>query len=308
MQLSEIEKLITLIGSFGAGAVLSAGIIYLFIRSYIPSYLAEKAKNLATKEDIEGITHEVESVKSGYAELLEEVRSDHQIKIAAIEREKTIKKEVYMEAVEAITRSQNMIANFANLNLTQESITNEFSQDAGKIAKVQIVGSKETVKSISNFMSEIGTVILDLTLSRTDLTSRIDSVKTHENLRDKSQLEVDRYLAIMKNLNLEGNQNPGAWDAVNRSFYFERAQIKEQQSIIDELWEIQNSEHLVYSRRCMDSFFQVSQLLPATVLSVRKELDLDISSEDYLDIFNENIERGKETIGSFLNIVENGKA
>ena len=80
MSITEIKELISLLGSLGIGAVLGGGIIYFLIKSYIPSYLSEKAKNLATKEDISGITDQVEAVKTGYAKILEEVRSDNQLK------------------------------------------------------------------------------------------------------------------------------------------------------------------------------------------------------------------------------------
>lgn len=108
MDITEIKDLISLLGSLGIGAVLGGGIIHFFIKSYIPSYLTEKAKNLATKEDIAGITDQVEDVKIGYAKILEEVRSDNQLKLASIEREKSIKKEVYLKATEAMTRTQNI--------------------------------------------------------------------------------------------------------------------------------------------------------------------------------------------------------
>ncbi len=64
MEISDIEKLVSYLGVFGTGALIGGGIILLFIKSYLPSYLSEKAKNLATKQDIEGITRKVEEVKS----------------------------------------------------------------------------------------------------------------------------------------------------------------------------------------------------------------------------------------------------
>jgi len=307
-ELSEIEKLISLLGSFGIGALLGGGIIYLFIKSYIPSYLSEKAKNLATKEDVETITDKVESVKAGYAEVLEEIKSNNQLKLAAVEREKAIKKEVYMEAVEAITRTQNMVSTFSNLNLSEETIASSMVSDSGKIAKVQIVGSKETVRAVTTFMAAVGTATLDLMLERIDLMQRKHSIQISESLRDKSQQEIDRYIAIMKNLNLEGNQNPALWDTVNRSIEFEQKQYDNYQSEIDGLWQTQNKEHLDFVRKCMDCFFEISGLLPNAVLSVRNELDLDISSDDYLNIFNENIEKGKKTFEAFLGRIKNEKA
>ena len=58
--------------------LLSIGIVALLMRKYLPTYLTEKAKNLATKEDIAGITKEVESVRIQYAKELEKFRGQLQ--------------------------------------------------------------------------------------------------------------------------------------------------------------------------------------------------------------------------------------
>ncbi|RJG13028.1 chromosome segregation ATPase [Pseudomonas cavernicola] len=306
MEYSEIEKLISLLGSFGIGAIIGGGTIYLFIKSFIPSYLSEKAKNLASKEDIKYITEKVESVKSDYAHLLEEARSSYQLKFAAVEREKNIKKEVYMEAVEAITRSQNIIAGFCNLNLSEEQITSSMSVDAGKVAKIQVVGSKETVRTVTDYMAEIGTASLDLMLKRSELMLRKSSIHTYESLRNKSQQEIDRYIAIMKNLNLQGSTDQSLWDTVSRNIEYEQGQFDKYQAELDTLWKTQNKEHLKFTRECMGRFFDISLLLPPAVLAVRNELDLEIASEDYLDIFNENINKGRRVFEAFLHRIEQG--
>lgn len=46
----------------------SAFVVGLITRDFLPSYWSEKGKNLATKEDIQGITRQIESVKHEYAE------------------------------------------------------------------------------------------------------------------------------------------------------------------------------------------------------------------------------------------------
>ncbi|MEL4423564.1 hypothetical protein AYI83_18545 [Shewanella algae] len=304
MSLEEIEKIITIAGSFGVGAILGGGVLYYFIKSYIPAYLTEKGKNLATKEDVGAITEEVEAVKSGYAEILEEVKVSNQLKVSAIQREQNIKKEVYMDAVEAITKSQNMIASFSNLNISEEKITSEFSEQAGKIAKVQIVGTKETVQAVTVFMGEVGTATLHLMLKRVALMNRKNDIQISGDLRDKCQSEVDRYLSIMKNMNLAGNRDQSIWEYMNKSFEFECEQRDKHNKEIDELWAIQNREYILYVRLCMATFFEISKHLPQAVLSVRSELGLEISHDDYLDIFNKNIEKGKAVFDDFLSKLE----
>jgi len=308
MSVEEIEKLVTVLGSFGFGAILSGSIVFYFIKSYIPSYLSKKAENLASKEDIGGITKEVESVKIGYAAVLEEVKTNNQLKLDSIDREQSIKKEVYMEAVEAITRSQGMIANFSNLNISEEQITSAFSTEAGKIAKVQIVGSSETVRAVTTFMGEIATATLDLMLKRSVLVQRKFSIELSEKYRDKSQSEIERYISIMKELNLTGTGDEGTWSVLKSSFESECKERDKYNEEIEKLWSIQNREHLEYVRYCMSTFFDVSELLPNAVLSVRKELDLAISHEDYLDIFNKNLDKGRAVFDKFLGQFEAGNA
>ena len=76
---------------------LSAGVGLLLWRSFFPSYLSEKGRNLATKEDIAAITELVEQVKELYSKrlkdiehqnalVLEQLRAQQQLRLAAVER------------------------------------------------------------------------------------------------------------------------------------------------------------------------------------------------------------------------------
>lgn len=47
--------------------IIVVGIIFLFRRFYLPSYLSKKGENLATKEDIADITKKIEEVKIEFA-------------------------------------------------------------------------------------------------------------------------------------------------------------------------------------------------------------------------------------------------
>ncbi|WP_462151748.1 hypothetical protein [Pseudoalteromonas xiamenensis] len=51
-------------------------------KNYFSNYVTEKAKNLASKEDITDITEQIENVKSSYAHSLEKAKSELQIKSA----------------------------------------------------------------------------------------------------------------------------------------------------------------------------------------------------------------------------------
>ena len=82
---------------FAAILLVATGVALLLWRSFFPSYLSEKGKNLATKEDIAEITKQVEGAKEIYstrlkelehqnALVLEQLKAQQQLRLAAVER------------------------------------------------------------------------------------------------------------------------------------------------------------------------------------------------------------------------------
>ena len=95
MTAKELDFFFELVGKVGLGFLFGAVVIYIIIKNYIPSYLQEKAKNLATKEDIQDITDKVEGIRFLYASNLEEVKGQHQLKLAAIDKRLQVHQEAF---------------------------------------------------------------------------------------------------------------------------------------------------------------------------------------------------------------------
>ncbi len=86
MELStSIENLIGsgLGSAVGTAAVL--GLVWLF-RTSLGSYLAKRAENFATKQDIQNITQLQEEVKAEFAQIRESQRTETQLRLAVAER------------------------------------------------------------------------------------------------------------------------------------------------------------------------------------------------------------------------------
>ena len=90
----------------GLLSLIAVSIALLLWRSYFPAYAAEKAKNLATREDIQENTGRVEEVKTFYAAqikdlehqnalVLERLRADQQLRMAAAEKRLAVHQEAF---------------------------------------------------------------------------------------------------------------------------------------------------------------------------------------------------------------------
>ena len=86
MTLEELAALKAMLAAFSVGALVAGGVAYLVVKYFLSSYLSEKGKNLATREDIEGITRKVEDVRTQYLSLVEELKARHQLRLAAVDR------------------------------------------------------------------------------------------------------------------------------------------------------------------------------------------------------------------------------
>ncbi|MFC5480563.1 hypothetical protein [Massilia suwonensis] len=72
--------------SFGFGGLISGGIVYLICTRWLSSYLNKKGENLATKEDIQAITHLVKGVEHQYNVMVEEMKGKQQLRMAAMDK------------------------------------------------------------------------------------------------------------------------------------------------------------------------------------------------------------------------------
>lgn len=91
---------------------VSIFIVGLLVKTYLPGYIGEKAKNLATKEDIADITNQIEQVKTEYSKQLELYKSDiwqTQQRYLQMQEEAKLKVEVFKKAVVDVAKITDLI-------------------------------------------------------------------------------------------------------------------------------------------------------------------------------------------------------
>lgn len=86
MTTEELEVIKFFLAAFGWGAITTIVIVGLLFKFYLSSYIMQKGKNLATREDISMITEKIEGVRMQYAMLIEELKARQQLRLAAIDR------------------------------------------------------------------------------------------------------------------------------------------------------------------------------------------------------------------------------
>jgi hypothetical protein len=78
--LEEIFKLVL------TGLISGIAVFYFLLKYFFSSYVKEKGRNLATKQDIAEITNKVEEIKHQYNLLREQFKARNQLRLAALDK------------------------------------------------------------------------------------------------------------------------------------------------------------------------------------------------------------------------------
>ena len=111
--------------------IISIFALWLFLKSYLPSYMNTKGKNLATKEDIGDITKQIEEVKLRYIEQQKLFEAEQQRKTnihgLTCEREFQILSDIWGKLVELqlTTLGLRPEGDFIDTRKTEEQIKTE---------------------------------------------------------------------------------------------------------------------------------------------------------------------------------------
>lgn len=225
---------------------------------------------------------------------------EHDKEVKRIEREMALRKEIFLDAAEAIVAGLGAVTRYADLKVPHDELAKEFIEKRSAIAKVHIIAREETIYAVSAFMDELSATLIRLSLLRQPLIQMQSRLKNLDDQIQVSGKEKDRLVELMKQLNFDGNREQHRWNFVNNTFEFEDKRIKEaiqeQQSLASNL----RSTHLNFLETCYESSAQITKLLIPAVREVRSELELPFDESRYIQMIENSNNQQTTLIKEFI--------
>lgn len=147
----------------------------------------------------------------------------------------SLRQEVYLDAIEAVTARFIAIGHFSNLEIKDDKILEEYRHKAPSLAKIIIIANVETVGAISNLTGALEATFLRLTAKRFPLLSQSQESVISRTLVDGFLKEQNRMLELMKQHNLDGPRDQEKWKVLQGQFDFESRRIEETLKKVDDL-------------------------------------------------------------------------
>ena len=210
-----------------------------------------------------------------------EIQFAHERRLKTKERELALKKEIFLEAAEAVSVALNAITNIADLNMPNEKVMEEYRKKAPAFAKIQLVGSTQTVEALLEFTGDWSAKTLSLFAIRHKLMLERNAIGALDSQNLLFSKEADRYLELQKQYNLSLTNDPQKWHVLQSGFDFEQQRSVDGNNTRQALAGKLGAKHLQLIGSCSQAVIDISPLIVPLLIAAREELELPFNGEIY---------------------------
>lgn len=227
------------------------------------------------------------------------LQHDHEVKLRIQERDHNMRREIFMDAMEAISAGITAISRFSELSETPDTLMQSYSKLTSKLGKVTIVGQNETIEALANFQLEVNGAFLRMSAKREKFDKLLLQSQTIE-------VEVETKKKELEFLTKQLTQAK-----INQEFELSASLQTELERGQEDLLLVKSQEEEIGEQlfRCVTNLVQTSmsevsalnKLLVPLISLMRSELDLPFNVEHFAQITERGNDALEEYMASFFN-------
>lgn len=230
--------------------------------------------------------------------LLTQINNDREMRKR--ERELTLRKDVYLSAAEAISAGIKTVGRFADLEIPDNKLTEDYTNKSSAIAKVELIANEQTTGTLKNLVGELSATYLHLFSKRIPLFAQRIQISVLQQQINNSLNEEARMIELMKQFNLDGLKDNHRWETINNNFKFEQERVDKISKERDILQKDLLVRQLQFAKECIDEANRLSLFTVPAIVSVRAELEMPIDEQVYAEMIEKNIKKQGAALEAFI--------
>jgi hypothetical protein len=224
----------------------------------------------------------------------------HELLVKSTERELALKKDIFLDAAEAVSAAISSLSNFANLDKANDKVMESYLEKSRVLAKVHVVGTMQTVDSLANLMDEHRKQVFNLWVVRHQLNAQKSAIANVDNLVARFQKEVDVTLELIKQFNISGIGDQQRWSHLQKNVEFEMKRVDDGLAKRGELVQKLTGEHVAFIAHCSRASSAVAKHVVPLVKAIRNELNLPFDLDEYQARINQSLSKQIEDSDQYL--------
>lgn len=212
------------------------------------------------------------------------------------ERKQITKKEIYLQAVDNLSKANSYLGSIININLQNTNLYDGFKDFFMSVSKISLISTEETIKAITELSTKYQTLILRLMPKLFSLNKIKIDIDIQNNFYNESQKEIKRVIMLMRENSESVNISPERFNRLNETYKFERGQLDTFNGNRKDLNKQYLQGQIIFIKELIKEMKEVSPLINSTFYNLRQELEIDTDIKDLNPIF----EAQEKTINSEL--------
>jgi hypothetical protein len=233
-----------------------------------------------------------------------EIQLDHDSAEKTKERTADLRNEVYLIAVEELTKANSHLASLAQADMTKVNLADGLSGFFASAAKLQLVAEPKTSLLVNKLVAAYGELLMKLMMRLMPMQSFRTEISINEELYKQQFTEVSRVGSEMTKFNESAQKDDAIFNALLRSSENFQSQAsfysKKCESARNQLLNLS----LEFNKELLAEMRIVGEQQIGVLVEIRRDLGLTSDIETYKEQMEEQWGRMSTQIDSILNEIE----
>lgn len=212
----------------------------------------------------------------------------HDQAMRAKEHELNLRKQIYLDAAEAIALGMASVTEIQNLNKSALDVREAFGKRASGMARLHVVASEEVALKFAQLYRELDDTFMTLRVDRMALDDMRTESLRHASMRDHYQKSTAKLADLVRESHLAGSMTNERFAALNALFERESKLAAEHDASNAKLDRTLRPLHLEFTKRCYAEHARLSKLTIPLIAAVRRDMGVPINEETYLEVVTPN--------------------
>jgi hypothetical protein len=234
------------------------------------------------------------------------IQLEHDAAEKAKERTATLRREVYLRAVEELTKANSYLASLPQADLQKTNAAEGLQGFFVAAAKLQLVAEPKTALLVNQLVSAYAELLLRLLARIMPLQKARTDISISDDLYNQAQGQVTRVLAEMAKFTEAAHVDNHVFGALQRAFESYQGQAQKYATDRGVAWDEFNRLNIEFCRQLLTDLRVVGELLIPVQVEIRRDLDLISDLAAFREQMQNQWNRMADQLETLLRVLENG--
>lgn len=202
------------------------------------------------------------------------IQLEHDAKEKARDRTSALRRDVYLQAVEELTKANSHLASLSLSDPTKTNLADGLQGFFGAAAKLQLVAEPTTALLVNQLVAAYGELSLKLIERAIPLHKTRNDISINDDLYNKAQAQVTRVLAEMTKINEAAHANDAVFSALQRSIEWHQTETAKYAANRKTAWDKFNSLNIEFCKQLLTEMQNIGEQQIPVLVEIRRDLGL----------------------------------